>query len=122
MQIPSGSRLHSYVRHDTTEHEFFVAQMQDPAALRRLLRDHDESLPKRPWWRRLAKPAAISTLRLLARLGYAPSEIVNGVALGFRRGLFIQSLRQRRGLSAIEPERDRVARPLCCRAGQDQPQ
>ena len=107
VQIPSGSRLQSYVCHDTTEHEFFVAQMRDPAALRRLLRDHDEKLPKRPSWRRLAKPAAISALRLLAHLGFAPSEVVNGVALGFRRGLFIQALRQRRGLSAI-PERDRV--------------
>jgi len=107
LQIPSGARLQSYVRHDTTEHEFFVAQMRDPAALRRLLRDHDEKLPKRPWWRRLAKPAAISALRLLAHLGFAPTEVVNGVTLGFRRGLFIQALRQRRGLSAI-PKRGRV--------------
>jgi glycosyltransferase involved in cell wall biosynthesis len=107
VQIPSGSRLQSYVRDDTAEHEFFFAQMQDPAALRLLLRDHDEGLPRRPWWRRLAKPAAISALRLLAHLGLAPTEVVHGIALGFRRGRFIQIRRRRRGLPAM-PERGRV--------------
>ena len=104
VQIPSASRLLSYVRHDTAEHEFFASQMKDPAALRLLLLDHDAGLPKRPLWRRLAKPVAISTLRTLARLGYAPGEIIGCVSFGFRRGFFIRFLRQRRGLSDIERE------------------
>ncbi len=112
VQIPSAAREQSYVRHDTAEHEFFFARLNDAAALRLLLLDRVEGLPQRPWWRRLAKPMAIATLRWLAHAGLAPSEIIGCISLGFRRGFFIQIRRRARGL----PEMERDPEPASLRA------
>ena len=102
VQIPSAARERSYVRRDTAEHEFFFAQLKEANALRLLLLGRVEELPQRPWWRRLAKPVAISALRRLAHAGLAPSEIIGCISLGFRRGFFIQIRRRLRGLPDME--------------------
>ena len=119
MQFPSGLRAGSYLESDAAEHAFFEPRFARPLELRLLLLDRLRAPPSRPLWRRLAKSVALAGLRVAAHLGLPPSELVPKFLLGYRRGTFIDKLRDIRGLSPM-PGREPSAAELRARYAAEQ--
>jgi len=112
--FPSGERPQSYAKSDASEHAALEPQFERPLELRLALLDRLRPPLRRPLWRRLAKSVAVAGLRVAARLGWCPNELIGRFFLRFRRGTFIGNLRRIRGLPVM-PEREPSAAALRAR-------
>jgi glycosyltransferase involved in cell wall biosynthesis len=102
VQLPSASRPQSYVRSETSEHQFFEEKLKQPLHFRLSLLDRSKLPPSR---RPRTRSIVFFLLRAAAYLGWSPTELIGRFWLVRRRGAFINKLRELRGLQSM-PERE----------------
>ena len=98
VKLNSALRPGVYTRTDTTEHAYFEAMLKDPQSLRLLLLDRDVTEAARTGWRKLRWSVFLTVLRLLARFGIPPFEVMGAVLLRRRPGEGMRLLYDLRGL------------------------